>query len=238
MVARAGDTLRRLEELGRAIVSCSKCPRLADYRVRVAGGNPRYRASEYWSRPLPGFGDPQARIVIVGLAPAAHGGNRTGRMFTGDESGSTLMRALHEVGLASKPYSVSRDDGLTLRGVYITAALRCPPPGNRPLGSELANCREYLVRELEILSGARVYVALGRIAWASLIRSLKLLGAEVPAEPGFSHGLQVEARLGGTTRYLIASYHPSPRNTRTGLLNHGMLVSIFRRALELSRPPP
>ena len=223
-----------LEELNRAIVSCSLCPRLVRYREEVAGSNPRYRGEKYWSRPLPGFGDPRAEIVIVGLAPAAHGGNRTGRMFTGDESGNNLARALYEAGLASQPYSISRDDGLVLRRAYITASLRCAPPGNRPLASELSNCLPYLEEEIVLLVNARVFVALGRIAWHQTIKALsRALSASI-RDPGFRHGARVTAESSRGTIALLASYHPSPRNMRTGLLTHEMLVGVLLEAIRLA----
>ncbi len=222
-----------LRELNDAIVSCSLCKRLVEYRRRVAGLNPRYRGEEYWSKPLPGFGDPNAEIVIVGLAPAAHGGNRTGRMFTGDESGNNLMRALHEAGLASQPHSTSRNDGLRLINTYITASIRCAPPDNRPLKSELENCLPFLENEIVLLRNARVFIALGGTAWRQLSRALaRSLKASIP-KARFRHGIKVTVESSRGHIALMASYHPSPRNMRTGLLTHSMLVGVFLEAKKL-----
>jgi uracil-DNA glycosylase family 4 len=154
-----------LEELNNDIIKCEKCPRLVKYRIEVAGKNPKFKNDNYWSKPVTGFGNPVARIVIIGLAPAAHGGNRTGRVFTGDESASNLMKALYEVGLTNQPTSTNKNDGLIVRNLYITAALKCAPPNNLPLKNELKNCSVYLDAELKLLKNAKVYIALGRIAW-------------------------------------------------------------------------
>jgi len=213
-----------LSELNQAIVVCEKCPRLTEYRRLVAQKKTkRFSNSVYWGRPLPGFGDPQAEILIVGLAPAAHGGNRTGRMFTGDSSGETLIGSLYRVGLANRPTSTSRDDGLRLDHVYITAALRCVPPANRPLKEELENCFGYLRCELELLRNVRVVVALGAIAFSVACR---LLGIKPER---FRHGLILKS---GET-HLLASYHPSRRNTQTGLLKPSMLDDVFLKAKAL-----
>jgi uracil-DNA glycosylase len=186
---------------------------------------------EYWGRPLPGFGDPSARILVLGLAPAAHGGNRTGRIFTGDRSGDWLFAALYRAGLANQPQSISRDDGLTLRGAYVTASVRCAPPGNRPLPSERDNCLPYLERELTLLPSARVIVCLGGFAWDVALRALAALGAEIPRpRPRFAHGATVE--LAGWT--LLGSYHPSQQNTFTGRLTEPMFDAVFERAKALS----
>ncbi len=226
---------RSIEELNRDLIECSLCPRLARYRVEVAGSNPRYRGERYWSKPVPGYGPVDARIVVVGLAPAPHGGNRTGRVFTGDYTATNLMKALHQVGLANKPYSRSREDGLELCGTYLTAALKCAPPDNRPLASELRNCFRYISQEIALLRNARVYVALGRVAWDTLIRVFRQgLSIDIPTR-SFSHGKVLEISLqDGGKRYLVASYHPSPRNMWTGTLTHDMLVSVFRKAIELA----
>jgi uracil-DNA glycosylase family 4 len=185
---------------------------------------------------LPGFGDTKARIVIVGLAPAAHGGNRTGRIFTGDRSGDWLFAALHRAGLANQPTSVNLDDGLRLRGAYITAVNRCPPPQNRPTSEERDNCLPYLVRELRLLNSGRVLVALGWYAWTGTLLSLAELGAELPRpSPRFAHG--TEARLAGGERVwsLIGCFHPSQQNTFTGKLTEPMMDGVFERAKELAR---
>jgi Uracil-DNA glycosylase len=215
-----------LWQLNQYIIACDKCPRLVEYRTRVAQvRTKRFSQWEYWGKPLPGFGDTNAEILIVGLAPAAHGGNRTGRMFTGDSSGDTLMASLYRVGLASKPTSNDRYDGLKLWHVYITAALRCAPPANRPLREELENCSIYLKWEFRLLKRLRVVVALGGVAFNSCVR---LLG--FPAGEKFSHG----AILRQGDLYLISSYHPSRRNTQTGLLKPEMLDSVFIQAKKLS----
>lgn len=194
-----------------------------------------YRDWTYWGRPLPGFGDPRARLLIVGLAPAAHGGNRTGRMFTGDRSGDWLFRALHRAGFASQPTSVARDDGLALTDCYVTAAVRCAPPGNRPVPGEFARCRPYLVRELALLPRLRAVVALGGSAMDAFLRAWSDLGHALPRpKPAFRHGATVE--LPPVT--LLLSYHPSQRNTSTGRLTEAMFDEVFRDARSvLSRTP-
>jgi uracil-DNA glycosylase len=190
-----------------------------------------YANETYWGRPLPGFGDPTARILVLGLAPAAHGGNRTGRIFTGDRSGDWLFAALYRAGLANQPRSISRDDGLTLRGAYVTAAVRCAPPGNRPLPSERDNCLPYLERELTLLEPVRVIVCLGGFAWDVALRALAALDAEIPRpRPRFGHGASVE--IGRWT--LLGSYHPSQQNTFTGRLTEPMLDAVFEQAKTLS----
>ncbi len=186
---------------------------------------------EYWGRPVPGFGDPEAWLLVVGLAPAAHGANRTGRMFTGDRSGDWLYRALHKARVASQASSAARDDGLELHGAYVTAAVRCAPPGNRPKTTERDNCREYLERELDLLARVRVVVALGGFAYEGILRVLRDRGHEVPVpRPPFAHGCEVP--LGGELT-VIASYHPSQQNTFTKRLTEPMFDRIWRRALEL-----
>jgi uracil-DNA glycosylase family 4 len=190
----------------------------------------QFLGDEYWGRPLPGFGDPRARLLIVGLAPAAHGGNRTGRMFTGDDSGLWLMRAMHGAGFASLPYSERRDDGLRLHDAWITASARCAPPDNKPTIDELDRCRPYLVRERALLPRVRVIVALGRIGFASVLAVERLRGTALPRPlPRFGHG--AEAKVGGMT--VLASYHPSRQNTQTGKLTKAMLGAIFDRARAL-----
>jgi uracil-DNA glycosylase family 4 len=226
-----------LDALNARIITCRRCPRLVAYREEVARRRKRqFAAWDYWGRPVPGMGDPRARILLVGLAPAAHGGNRTGRMFTGDGSADFLTPALHRAGLASQPTSVSRDDGLRLRGLYMTASARCAPPANRPLPSELANCREYLIRELQALAGLRVIVALGQIAFNAVLVTTAQLGWQVPRpRPAFGHAVQVT--LGRPRRHpvtLVGSYHPSRQNTQTGRLTPAMLDRVMRRAVALA----
>ncbi len=215
------------------IVECRRCPRLREHCARIAEVKRRaYRDWEYWGKPVPSFGDPKARILILGLAPGAHGSNRTGRMFTGDRSGDTLYGVLHKLGLASQATSVSRDDDLTLRGAYITAAGRCAPPGNKPTPEELRNCRPYLERELELLGEVRVVVALGKIAFDVYLDVLKSRG-NIQSRAGFVFGHGREYVTGEGQPHLIGSYHPSQQNTSTGRLTEAMLASVFRRAVEL-----
>ncbi len=216
--------------LNQQIIQCRKCPRLVRWREQVARlKKPAFAAERYWGRPLPGFGDPGARRWVVGLAPAAHGGNRTGRIFTGDRSGEWLFRAMHRAGFANQEISVSTDDGLKLKGAYIAAVVRCAPPANRPTPRERDNCLPYLVRELELLKGLRVIVALGSFAWDGVLRALAKLGHSVRPRPSFSHG--AEARVGPYT--LLGSYHPSQQNTFTGKLTDKMLLAVFARAKTL-----
>jgi uracil-DNA glycosylase family 4 len=204
------------------------------WREQSAANPPaRFRGENYWARPLPAFGDPNARILIVGLAPAANGGNRTGRVFTGDASGDFLFRSLWRAGLASQGESRFRGDGLALSGALVTAAVRCAPPGNRPTPDEFERCRPYLVREIELLPALRVVVALGSLAFGTVLRAWKDLGREIPRpRPAFGHGN--EAVLGGGVT-LLASYHPSQQNTFTGKLTAPMLESVFHRALQTVR---
>jgi uracil-DNA glycosylase family 4 len=217
-----------LQEIGEAVVACRRCPRLIAHIQTVAERKVRrYRNWEYWGRPLPGFGDPEARLFILGLAPAAHGGNRTGRMFTGDSSGDWLIRALYETGFANQPHSVSLDDGLRLRDTYITAVVRCAPPGNRPTVQEIANCHEYWVRELAALSRVRVVLTLGRVAFETFLHYT------LPAKrqrPAFRHG-GTYPLPGGLV--LKASYHPSRQNTQTGRLTWPMWIQVFREVRAL-----
>jgi uracil-DNA glycosylase len=229
------DSLRRLTG---EITSCTRCPRLVEWREESAAEPPRrYRGERYWARPLPGFGDARARIVVVGLAPAAHGGNRTGRVFTGDRSGDFLYAVLHRAGLANQPESVSRDDGLRLRGAYVTAVNRCPPPQNRPTTEERDNCLPYLVRELRLLRSARAIVALGAYAWTGSLLALAELGVELPRpRPRFGHGAEalLEAGGGGRDWRLIGCFHPSQQNTFTGRLTEAMVDEVFARATEIA----
>jgi uracil-DNA glycosylase len=225
-----------LDALARRVHRCRLCPRLVEWREATAADPPRrYRDERYWAKPLDGFGDPAARVVLVGLAPAAHGGNRTGRMFTGDRSGDWLFASLHRTGFANRPESERRGDGLRLEGAYITAVNRCPPPANRPTPAERDNCLPYLERELELLERSRVLVALGSFAWDGALRALRALGEQVPRpRPRFAHG--AEAQAGRWT--LLGCYHPSQQNTFTGKLSEEMLDEVLRRARTLgwSRP--
>jgi uracil-DNA glycosylase len=225
-----------LDALSREVISCVRCPRLVEWRERSAAEPPRrYRGQRYWARPLPGFGDPRGAIVIVGLAPAAHGGNRTGRIFTGDRSGDWLFSALHRAGLANQPTSVSADDGLRLRGAYVTAVNRCPPPGNRPTTEERDNCLPYLVRELRLLRRGRVIVALGSFAWAGSLLALSELGATLPRpRPGFAHGAEAEIEAEDRRWSMLGCFHPSQQNTFTGKLTEPMMDAVFARARELA----
>lgn len=220
-----------LERLNARIVRCRRCPRLVAHREAVATAPPRrFQGQAYWARPLPGFGDPRARLLLIGLAPAGHGGNRTGRMFTGDESGNWLFRALYEAGFANQPDSVRRTDGLRLRDAYITATIRCAPPANRPQIDEIANCRPYLLEELRLLSRVRVVVGLGHIGWRAYLGARRALGLELPTPlPTFGHGAETTFADGVT---LIASYHPSQQNTFTGKLTRAMLRQVFVIARE------
>src|SRR5918996_3221398 len=217
--------------LEREVTVCRRCPRLVEWREGVAADPPRrYRGQRYWARPLPGFGDPRAAIVIVGLAPAAHGGNRTGRFFTGDRSGDWLFAALHRAELANQPTSESADDGLRLDGAYVTAVNRCPPPGNRPTSEERDNCLPYLARELRLLERTRVLVPLGAYAWAGSLLALAELGAELPRpRPRFGHGAEVEIAAGERAWSLLGCFHPSQQNTFTGKLTEPMMDAVFAR---------
>jgi uracil-DNA glycosylase family 4 len=223
---------RELERVQSEVVRCFRCPRLVEWREKVAREKRAAFAHEtYWGRPVPAFGDPHARLLIVGLAPAAHGANRTGRMFTGDRSGDWLYRALHRAGFANQPTSVSADDGLQLKGALITASVRCAPPGNQPLPSERDNCREYLERELHaLLPRLAVIVALGGYAWTHLLRLLPSAGVVPSSRPAFGHGVELTLADGLT---LVASYHPSQQNTFTGALTEEMFDRIWTRARAL-----
>jgi uracil-DNA glycosylase family 4 len=222
------------ERLDARVVRCRRCPRLVAHREAAGAAPPRRHAGErYWARPLPGFGDRRARVLLVGLAPAANGGNRTGRMFTGDRSGDWLFEALHHAGFANQPSSVNAADGLELRDAYITATVRCAPPANKPTPDEIANCRPYLLEELKLLDRVRVVVGLGRIGWEAYLRARKEAGAPPPlAKPVFAHGSITELADGIT---LLATYHPSQQNTFTGKLTRPMLRSIFLTARTLLR---
>jgi len=217
-----------LKRLSREVISCRLCPRLVEYRERVAREKRRaYLDWEYWGKPVPGFGDPQAKLLIVGLAPAAHGGNRTGRVFTGDRSGDFLFAALYEAGFANQPTSLRRDDGLRLINSYITATARCAPPDNKPLPSEILNCRGYMEREIRVLQPKAV-LALGGIAWDAyleVLKSRKLITSRA-AYP-FSHG--AETQLPGSEPRLFGAFHPSQQNTQTGRVTLAMYAQVLRR---------
>ena len=222
-----------LEILNQEITSCARCPRLRRHSAEVAQLKRRaYRGETYWGLPVPSFGDPAARVLILGLAPGAHGSNRTGRMFTGDRSGEMLYKVLHQTGFASQPASVSREDGLRLHGVYITAAAHCAPPGNKPTPEELRNCRPYLERELELLRNLKVVVALGKIAFDVYLDVLKTRGA-IGSRAAFVFGHDLEYRPAPGYPILISSYHPSQQNTSTGKLTEKMLTDVFRRARKM-----
>jgi uracil-DNA glycosylase len=209
------------------IINCGLCPRLVQWREKVAREKVRrFADQDYWGKPIPGFGDPRARLLVLGLAPAAHGGNRTGRVFTGDRSGDWLFRALHKAGFANQPTSVDRKDGLRLRDCYVTAAVRCAPPQNKPLPQENANCRPYLLRELELLRRVRVIVALGRFAFDAAMASIGL-SETLSRRPEFKHAAEIRL-AGGVT--LVASFHPSQQNTFTGKLTEPMFDGVFTRA--------
>jgi uracil-DNA glycosylase family 4 len=227
--------LPTLNALQGVVIHCTRCPRLREYCTRVCVEKRRaFRDQYYWGLPVPSFGDPKARILIIGLAPAAHGANRTGRMFTGDRSGLWLYRALYQVGLANQAESISRDDGLELHGVYISAAVRCAPPDNKPLPQEIRNCRPYLNRELELLPDLRVVIALGKIAFDTYLDLLKLRGIiRSRAAFPFAHDRQFTTAPGQP--FLISSYHPSQQNTSTGKLTEKMLLDVFRRAKRIAR---
>lgn len=218
------------------MIACRACPRLVAWREEAAANPPRrFRGQAYWARPVPGFGDPDARLAVVGLAPAAHGGNRTGRVFTGDSSGDFLFAALHRAGLANQAASVGLDDGLVLSGVFVTASVRCAPPDNRPSPAEFGRCRGFLARELSALPGLEACLALGALAWGSLLAALPGLGWRLPRPaPRFAHGAEV-ALDGPRPLHLLASYHVSRQNTNTGRLTAAMLDLVLARASEALR---
>jgi uracil-DNA glycosylase family 4 len=223
-----------LQILQQEIVNCNRCPRLREHCQNIATVKRRaYRDWEYWGRPVPAFGDPKARVLILGLAPGAHGSNRTGRMFTGDASGEILYRVLHKTGFASQPDSVSRDDGMELHDLIITAAARCAPPGNKPSPAELRNCRPFFERELELLDSVKVVVALGKIAFDTYLDVLKTRGV-ISSRAGFVFGHDREFRTAPGQPRLVSSYHPSQQNTSTGKLTEKMLADVFRRARRLA----
>ena len=227
-----GAGLETLEEINAEIVVCTKCPRLVAWREYAAQHPPaRFASQTYWARPVPGFGDPLASVLIVGLAPAAHGGNRTGRVFTGDRSGDFLFDVLHETGFANQPVSMALGDGLALSDMYVCAVNRCAPPDNKPTPLERDNCLPFMARELRALRRARVLVCLGSFAWDGALRALALLGHETRPRPRFGHG--AEAVVGDYK--LLGTFHPSQQNTFTGRLTRPMFVEIFERARVLAR---
>ncbi len=221
-----------LRELEREVISCRRCPRLVAWREEVARvKRASFAGEEYWGKPLPGFGDPDAAVLVIGLAPAAHGGNRTGRIFTGDRSGDWLFGSLYRTGFANQPTSVARDDGLRLGGCYISAAVRCAPPANKPTPAERDNCLPYLERELGLLESVRVIVTLGSFAWDATLRVLAALEVAIPRpRPKFGHGAMAE--IGRFT--MLGCYHPSQQNTFTGKLTEPMIDEVFGRARRLA----
>jgi uracil-DNA glycosylase family 4 len=223
---------KALARLQDRVLSCRKCPRLVRWREKVAREKTkRFADWQYWGKPNPSFGDPNAELVLIGLAPAAHGGNRTGRMFTGDRSGDWLYRALHKAGFANQPTSVSRDDGLRLINCYITATCRCAPPQNKLLPAEIRNCRPFLLRELELLRNLKVVVGLGKVGFDSAVQAFRELGwATFTHKPTFRHGAEYPLNERVT---LLGSFHPSQQNTFTGRLTEPMFDAIFRRAKHL-----
>jgi uracil-DNA glycosylase family 4 len=227
----SSEDRRALAGLAEEVHSCRLCPRLVEWREAQAANPPRrYRGQDYWARPVSGFGDPEARVGIVGLAPAAHGANRTGRMFTGDRSGDWLYAALHRAGFANQPQSEWRNDGLELRDAYVTATVRCAPPANKPTPQERDTCLPYLQRELELLDRCQVLVALGAFGWDGILRAVKGLGVELPRpRPKFGHG--AEAEVGRWQ--LLGCYHPSQQNTFTGRLTAEMTDAVLARARAL-----
>ena len=225
------DSSAQLEALQEEIINCFRCPRLVEWRERVAREKVRrFAHEEYWGRPVPSLGESSARLLIVGLAPAAHGGNRTGRVFTGDRSGDWLYRALYRAGFANQPTSTHRGDGLKLVDCWITAVIHCAPPDNKPLPEEIQNCRPYLLTELKLLNRVRVIVALGRLAFDAVIASVDISKERRKARPKFSHGAEFDLRY---DLKLIASFHPSQQNTFTGRLTEPMFDHIFSRARAL-----
>ena len=219
-----------LEILQRQIISCEQCPRLVAYRAEVGRVKRRaYRGWDYWAKPVPGFGDPGARLLLIGLAPGAHGANRTGRMFTGDSSGDFLYKVLFATGFASQPTSASRDDGLKLIDAYMGAAVRCAPPDNKPTVEEIRTCRPYLERELDLLKNVRVIVALGRLAFDVYLGILRDQG-KIARRSGFVFAHDAAHRIGEGEPLLISSYHPSQQNTSTGKLTEAMFRAVFQRA--------
>jgi len=224
--------LAKLNELQSRLTNCRRCPRLVEWREAVAENPPlRYRGEAYWARPVPSFGDPHARLMIIGLAPAAHGGNRTGRVFTGDRSGDWLFRALHKAGFANQPESIRIGDRLHLRDAYITAAAHCAPPDNKPLPVEFANCRPYLLEELRLMPNLRVLLGLGKIGFDVAFDAAREVGlTDLRTRPKFGHGAQAQLNEHLT---LLGTYHPSQQNTFTGKLTEPMFDAVFTQAVHL-----
>ncbi|NND03545.1 MAG: uracil-DNA glycosylase [Acidimicrobiia bacterium] len=222
----------RLEVLHAELIDCRKCPRLVEWREKVAQEKrASFKGDDYWGRPVPGMGDPEAQIVLVGLAPAAHGANRTGRMFTGDRSGEWLFRALHRAGLANQPTATSADDGLELRNAFVTSAVHCAPPDNKPTPEERNNCSSWLQGELDLLSRAQVYICLGGFGYTALWRHLGGEGVGLPKpRPKFGHGVEIELE----SFTIVCSYHPSQQNTFTGRLTEEMLDAVMKRAVQIA----
>jgi uracil-DNA glycosylase family 4 len=227
-----------LENLENKVIVCRRCPRLVEWRERVGCEKRKaFQGEEYWARPVPGFGDERARVLAVGLAPGAHGSNRTGRMFTGDASGDFLFPALHRIGFANQTHSVGREDGLALRDLFVTAVCRCVPPENKPTPQEIGNCLPYLREELRLLGRVRVIVALGKIAYDAAIRLFRERDPLLPPPP-FSHGAIWRVRESdhrGMSLWILASYHPSRQNTQTGKLTRAMFDRIWRKAARLAQ---
>ncbi|HXO16578.1 MAG TPA: uracil-DNA glycosylase [Candidatus Dormibacteraeota bacterium] len=232
--------LRNLDEIQAAVVRCTRCPELRAYAAQVARERKRaHRDCAYWGKPVPAFGDPRARLLLVGLAPGTHGSNRTGRPFTGDSSGNFLFPALYRAGFASQPQALDRDDGLMLHDALITAAARCAPPQNKPTPAELRNCFPYLVAEFEALKRLAVAIGLGAIGFDAILRALREQGFALdPVRPAFAHGAEATATKGRRSIAVIASYHPSRQNTNTGKLTVPMFDAIFNRANEILRHNP
>jgi uracil-DNA glycosylase family 4 len=227
-MSHAEERIRAVQE---AVIACRRCPRLVAWREQVAVEKRRaYRQMEYWGKPVPGFGDPYGQVLVVGLAPAAHGGNRTGRVFTGDSSGDFLYRALHRWGFANQATARHRDDGLTLRDIYIAAVCRCAPPANKPSPEEITNCLPYLAEEIRAMEQLRVIVALGRIAFDNTLRIYRQKGHPIP-RLGFGHG--AVHYLGENLPWMVASYHPSRQNTQTGRLTEAMFSEVWQKVRQL-----
>jgi len=227
-------TVLPIDRLQQEILQCNRCPRLREHCTQVAAVKRRaYREWEYWGRPVPAFGDPNGRVMVVGLAPGAHGSNRTGRMFTGDRSGDVLYSVLYKTGFASQAESTSRGDGLELRDLFITASARCAPPGNKPTPEEVRNCRPFLERELDLMPNVKVVVALGKLAFDNYLDILKVRGV-IRSRAPFVFGHNQEFRTAEGQPVLISSYHPSQQNTSTGKLTEAMLAAVFRRARKVA----
>lgn len=226
--------MKSLAEINHKIIHCTKCPRLITHCNKIAKLKKReFRENSYWGKPVPGFGDPKAKVWIIGLAPAAHGANRTGRMFTGDSSGNWLYRALYETGFSSSPIALRADDGLTLKNVYISASARCAPPENKPTLKEIANCAVYLDAEAKCLTNVRIYLALGKIAFDTILKFFARQGVKLPSpKPKFAHGAFYD--LGKVA--ILCSYHPSRQNTQTGKLTEKMWLEIFKKLKKLAFP--